>query len=87
MLKPTGDIRRVDPLGRLVLPVELRRRFEIADGDAVEIWVDGDQVVLVKHLETCVFCGGQENLAAFKGKRVCRPCQVEAARRQAPPPG
>ncbi|MHB1841844.1 MAG: AbrB/MazE/SpoVT family DNA-binding domain-containing protein [Sulfobacillus sp.] len=86
MLKPTGDIRRVDRLGRMVLPKELRDRLGIADGDAVQIWVDGDQVMLAKHIETCVFCGGQENLAAFKGKRVCRPCQVEAARRH-PPPG
>ncbi len=87
MLEPTGFVRRVDELGRVVLPKELRGRFGIVDGDAVEIWVQDDQVMLAKHIETCVFCGGQENLAAFKGKRVCRPCQVEAARRQAPPPG
>lgn len=83
MLKPTGDIRRVDQLGRLVLPVELRRRFEIADADRVEIWVDGDQVVLAKHLETCVFCDGQESLTAFKGKRVCGPCRLAAGQVQA----
>lgn len=83
MLETTGFVRRVDELGRLVLPKELRRRLGITDGDSVEIWIDGDQVVLVKHLETCVFCGGQESLTAFKGKRVCGPCRLAAGQVQA----
>lgn len=83
MLEPTGFIRRVDDLGRVVLPKELRNRFGIADGDALEIWLDGQQVVLVRHLETCVFCGGHEHLAAFKGKTVCLQCRLEVAHRQA----
>ena len=82
MLVTTGFVRRVDEMGRMVLPKELRRLLGIAAGDSVEIWIDGEQVVLVKHLETCVFCGGHENLAAFKGKRVCRQCRLAASHRQ-----
>lgn len=78
-MEPTGYVRRVDELGRVVVPKELRRRFGIADGDAVEIWLDGDQVVLTKHVEICVICGGQEDLTPFKGKMVCRACRVGAA--------
>lgn len=79
MLEPTGFVRRVDELGRLVLPKELRDRFGIADGDSVGIWLDGDQVVLVRHMDTCALCGGHEGLTAFKGKPVCRGCRLEAA--------
>ena len=82
MLEPTGFVRRVDELGRVVLPKELRDRFGIVDGDPVEIWVDGDQVVLAKHLETCVFCGSTDKLVAFKGKRVCGPCRLAAGHHQ-----
>lgn len=79
MLETTGLVRRVDEMGRMVLPKELRDRLGIADGDSVEIWLDGDQVVLVKHIEACVFCGGQEDLVLFKGRQVCRPCRLGAS--------
>ena len=74
MLETTGFVRRVDELGRVVLPKELRRRLGIADGDSVEISIDGDQVVLVRHIEACVFCGGQEGLMPFRGRQGCRLC-------------
>ena len=84
MLETTGFVRRVDEMGRMVLPKELRRLLGIAAGDSVEIWIDGDQVVLVRHIEACVFCGGQLDLMLFKGKRVCRPCRRDASSGAAP---
>ena len=79
MLEPTGYVRRLDELGRLVLPKELRSRFAIAAGDSVAIWLDGDQVVLVRHMDTCALCGNHQDLILFKGKPVCRACRLEAA--------
>ena len=78
MLEPTGFVRRVDILGRLVLPKELRDHCKIADGDGVEIWVHGDQVMLAKHLETCVFCGSRDGLSVFRAKSVCAPCRLKS---------
>lgn len=80
-MEPTGYVRRVDELGRVVVPKELRDRFGIADGDQVEIWVDRDQVVLAKHVEMCVLCGSRDELVEFKGKRVCGSCRSGASAR------
>jgi len=73
-MKSTGIVRRVDELGRIVLPVELRRTLGIAEKDAVEIYVDGDAIVLRKYDPSCVFCGSSRNVSAFKGKNVCAEC-------------
>ena len=56
-MKSTGVVRKVDELGRIVLPIELRRSLDIAEKDALEIYVDGEQVVLKKYQPACVFCG------------------------------
>ncbi len=74
-MEPTGYVRRVDELGRVVLPKELRDRFGI---------VEGDSIVLVKHGPQCVFCGSREGLVEFKGKRVCRSCGSGASARPTP---
>ena len=73
-MKATGHVRRIDELGRVVLPVELRQSHGIADKDEVEIYVEGDSIVLVKHSPTCVICGSREGLVEFKGKMVCQTC-------------
>ena len=77
-MKPTGHVRRIDELGRIVLPAELRQSHGIADKDEVEIYVEGDSIVLVKHRPPCVFCGSSEGLVEFKGKMVCEECRLGA---------
>ena len=76
MLKATGIVRRVDDLGRIVLPIGLRRSLGIGPHDALEIFVDGDGVVMQKYLPGCLFCGEREHLTPFRGKLVCRDCRA-----------
>ena len=78
-LRSTGVARRVDALGRIVLPVELRRLHGIQTGDELEISVDGDSIVLRKLTDGCVFCGGVDDLSAFMDKLVCAPCRTRVA--------
>jgi len=78
--------RKVDSLGRVVLPVEMRRRFGIAEGDLVEIAVQGRQILLSKVESRCVFCGSDTDLSRFAGRQVCGRC-VESLNRAAHEPG
>lgn len=77
MLKSTGIVRKVDELGRVVIPIELRRTLNIAERDALEIYVDGEQIVLKKYEPACLFCGNAENVVNYKGKNICRLCLDE----------
>ena len=81
-MKATGIIRRVDELGRIVLPIELRRNLDIAERDELEIYVEGENVILRKHEATCIFCGGSA-LYHFRGKTVCGNCMDELVKLQA----
>lgn len=76
-MKSTGIVRKVDELGRIVLPVELRRTLDIAERDALEIYVDGTSIVLRKHQSACIFCGSAKNVMVFKDKNVCASCVQE----------
>lgn len=73
-MKSTGITRPVDALGRIVIPMEIREAFDIKTKDMLEIFVQGDNIVLKKHSESCVFCEESENLVAFEGKKICRAC-------------
>lgn len=73
-MKTTGIIRKVDELGRIVLPIELRRTLDIAERDQLEICLEGDRVVLQKYEPACIFCGSSYGLAKYRGKNVCREC-------------
>lgn len=73
-MKSTGIVRRLDPLGRVVLPIDLRRTLNIKEKDSVEIYVEGEQIVLKKYVPACIFCGEAEDIINFKGKRICRGC-------------
>ncbi|WP_045144966.1 AbrB/MazE/SpoVT family DNA-binding domain-containing protein [Clostridium butyricum] len=73
-MKSTGVVRKVDELGRIVLPIELRRSLDIAEKDALEIYVDGEQVVLKKYQPACVFCGEARDISNYKGKNICSEC-------------
>jgi len=73
-MKATGIVRKVDELGRLVLPIEMRRVLDIAEKDAVEIYAEGDSIILRKFQPFCTFCGSAENLVSHEGKHVCADC-------------
>lgn len=74
VMKATGIVRKLDELGRIVLPIEMRRTFGLAEKDAVEIYVEGDCIILKKHEPNCAFCGEAKNLVDYKGKLVCKHC-------------
>ena len=73
-MKSTGIVRKVDELGRVVLPIELRNKFGIAEKDPIEIYVDGSSIVLRKFEPNCIFCGNTKKLSEYKGKLVCEKC-------------
>ena len=70
----TGIFRRVDGLGRFVLPKELRKSLDIKQNDYLQIFLEGDTIVLKKSQDQCILCGGSENLTDFHEKRVCAKC-------------
>lgn len=76
-MKPIGVVRKVDQLGRIVLPKSLRRRYEMNEGDPVEILVQGDHIILEKYKPKCVFCMSSVKVAEYKGKHVCESCMNE----------
>jgi len=73
-MKSTGVVRKVDELGRIVLPIEIRKTLDINVKDPVEIFTDGNQIVLQKYQPACLFCNDVENVVYFNGKRVCTAC-------------
>lgn len=78
-MKATGIVRKVDELGRIVLPVELRRTMDIDVRDPLEIYVDGSNVVLKKYSPSCIFCGQAENVLHYRNRNVCEECLHELA--------
>ena len=76
-MKSTGIVRKVDELGRIVLPIELRRPMDIAEKDAIEIYVDGASIILRKYEPTCIFCGDAKNVINYRGKNICPNCLKE----------
>ena len=76
-MKATGIVRRVDELGRIVLPIELRRTLDITERDALEIYVEGSSVILKKYRPSCIFCDGVKDVSVFRGKKVCAKCLRE----------
>lgn len=73
-MKETGMVRPIDTLGRVVIPIEIRRSMDIKSDDSVEIYVDGDRIVLKKYEPACIFCGKREGIRQIKGKNVCQSC-------------
>ncbi len=79
-MKSTGIVRKVDELGRIVIPIELRRTLDIAEKDSLEIFVDGERIILAKHEDSCIFCGKTKGLGIHKGKNICESCLEELKR-------
>ena len=76
-MKATGIVRKVDELGRIVLPIELRRTLDIEIKDPIEIYVDGDYILLKKYEPACIFCGNAKNVKRIHDKNVCGECVKE----------
>ena len=73
-MKSTGIIRKVDDLGRIVLPIESRRTLDIAERDELEIYMENDRIILQKFEPACVFCGSSRSLISYRRKNVCQDC-------------
>ena len=73
-MKSTGIIRKVDDLGRIVLPIELRRTLDIEERDELEIYMENDRIILQKYEPSCIFCGSSCGLVSYHGRNVCMEC-------------
>lgn len=80
-MKSTGIVRKVDELGRIVIPIELRRTLNIDQKDALEIYVDSDQIILKKYEPACIFCDDARDVTDYKGKNICKNCLEDLANR------
>lgn len=76
-MKSTGIVRNIDELGRIVIPKEMRKKMDIESSDPIEIYVEGDKIILQKYKNACTFCGSSDSLVSFKGKNVCAECMKE----------
>ena len=74
-MKATGIVRKLDSLGRIVIPMEIRRVLHLNMKDMVEIFTEGESIVIKKHQWRCVFCDSAEELVLYKTKRICASCQ------------
>ena len=74
MVKSTGIVRKVDELGRIVIPIELRRNLDIEEKDSLEIYVEDDHIILKKYSPACSFCSNAADITVFKGRNICRNC-------------
>lgn len=74
-MKPLGIVRRIDHVGRFVLPKELRRQFDLVDNeDSLEIFVEEDRIILKKYEPACVFCNSADDLTDYMNKKICKDC-------------
>ncbi len=73
-MKSVGMVRQLDEVGRIVLPKELRRTFEIDNKDSLEIYVEGDKIILRKYEPGCLFCGSADDVITYEDRRVCKEC-------------
>lgn len=76
-MKSTGTVRKVDELGRIVIPIELRRVLGIKEKDSLEIYTDNDKIILRKYTPGCIFCGEINNTSNFRGRNICLNCRHE----------
>jgi len=73
-LKSTGIVRKIDDLGRMVIPIELRKTMNINKKDPMEIFVEDDKIILKKYEPACIFCGSADNTFEYKGRTICQSC-------------
>lgn len=73
-MKSTGVVRKIDELGRIVLPMSLRTTFDIKEKDSLEIFTEGNKIILQKYQPSCIFCNNADEVVLFEGKRLCKAC-------------
>lgn len=73
-MKSTGIVRKIDDLGRMVIPIELRKTLNISKKDPMEIFVDGNKIILQKYEPGCEICGSMENIIQHEGHEICTDC-------------
>lgn len=73
-MRSTGIVRPVDKLGRIVIPQEIRNTYDIQTKDALEIFTDGEKIILRKYAPSCIFCGNADDNEIFDGKKICKEC-------------
>lgn len=73
-MKSTGVVRKIDELGRIVLPVSIRQNMDINEKDALEIFIDGERIILQKYQPSCIFCNNADNVVYYNNKRICSEC-------------
>lgn len=73
-MKSSGMVRKVDELGRIVIPIEIRQTLDIKVKTPLEIFVDEDMIVLRKYQPACIFCGGTKDIVFFNDKKICSEC-------------
>ncbi|MCK5129072.1 MAG: AbrB/MazE/SpoVT family DNA-binding domain-containing protein [Clostridiales bacterium] len=73
-MKSTGIVRKVDELGRVVIPIELRRTLGIDIKDALEIYVEGEHIIFKKYQPACIFCDNASDVLNYRGKLICKEC-------------
>ncbi len=73
-MKSTGIVRRVDELGRIVIPKETRKLLDISERDPLDIMIDGEKIILQKHIETCSMCGRNKDLRTIENLKLCPAC-------------
>ncbi|NLC43992.1 MAG: AbrB/MazE/SpoVT family DNA-binding domain-containing protein [Clostridiales bacterium] len=81
-MKSTGIVRKVDELGRVVIPIELRRTLGIEEKDALEIYVEGEHIILKKYSPACIFCDDARDVTQYKSKNICKSCLTEMSNQQ-----
>ena len=81
-MNDTGIVRRVDDLGRIVIPMELRRTLGINVKDPMAIFVEDDKIILEKHRDVCALCGSSENVSEFKNRPICQTCVEEIKKKK-----
>ena len=79
-MKPADCICKIDKLGRVLIPKNLRQKLDLAVDDPIEVFTDGDALVLKKYRKKCAFCGSEEDVISFKEKYICRSCIAELSR-------
>ena len=78
-MKSTGIVRKIDDLGRMVIPIELRKTMNINKKDPMEIFVDRDKIILRKYEPACIFCGSADDVIEFEGRTICGSCKEKIA--------
>ena len=80
-MKSTGIVRKIDDLGRIVLPIELRRTLEVSERDPLEIFIEDNTIILKKYQTACIFCGNAKDVVTYKGRNICPACIEEISKK------